>query len=113
MTVFNRFSNDCSTMEAQKGVFKSILLSAATTLLLITIYATFCVGPGYWEPNDGQPAESLFVAKASNTAVSRMEEEQQNNLPGFGSWFDGCKSVYLDGGSNRGVQIRKPCVRGK
>ena len=93
-------------MEAQKGVSKSIFLSTAATFLIITIYATFRVGPGYWDPNDGQSAASLFVAKVSNTAVSRMEEEQQGEL-GFGSWFDGCESVYLDGGSNMGVQIRK------
>jgi len=90
-------------MEAPKRVSKSLLLSAAVTFLIVIIYGTFRAGPDSWEPNEERPASFLSFAKNFQLPISR----KKNNLPGFGSWFDGCKSVYLDGGSNRGIQIRK------
>lgn len=80
------------------------MLSSAITLFIIAIYAAFHVDAGYWEPNeDGRPNAMKVFQLASGTGG----RTQQKSLSGFGSWFDGCKSVYLDGGSNVGIQIRK------
>lgn len=90
-------------METQKRVSKSVVLSAAVSFLIIIIYGTVRAGPGFWDLNEERPNGFSSIAQAFQLSASR----QQNNRPGFGSWFDGCKSVYLDGGSNVGIQIRK------
>jgi len=76
-------------MEAPKGVSNSLLLSAAVTFLIVIIYGTFRAGPDSWEPNEKRPASFLSFAKNFQLPVSR----KKNSLPGFGSWFDGCKSL--------------------
>jgi hypothetical protein len=56
-----------------------------------------------WEPISDLTANLLApIQDHEGTITMRSKEE-----PGFGSWFDGCKHVYLDVGSNRGIQIRK------
>ena len=54
-------------------------------------------------PKLANPSVVWFLLFVPNTSRSRLQSDES----GFGSWFDGCQYVYLDVGTNVGVQIRK------
>jgi hypothetical protein len=76
-------------------------LGAIALLLWIFVYDTGLSGENVVSRQDFQPAS------ASKTHPDDSSSHIRNNEAGFGSWFDGCQYVYLDVGTNVGVQIRK------
>lgn len=94
-------------MKTRKRVPKSLYLSAGVTLFTIAIYAMSHIKIGLRGPPEERPSRSPPFQSALHVAAARDLRRQKSDQPGYGSWFDGCEYVYLDGGSNMGLQIRK------
>ena len=58
-------------------------------------------------PRENRPSDFPPFQKDLHVAAARNLGNEGTDQPGYGSWFDGCEYVYLDGGSNMGLQIRK------
>ena len=100
-------SKGYSTMKTKKGVSKSLHLGAGVTLFTIAIYALSHIGFGLRELREDRPSHFPPFQSALHVAAAKDLGGQENDRPGYGSWFNGCKYVYIDGGSNMGLQIRK------
>jgi len=86
-------------MESRRG---HLLVACVILLLLYIKFSPFT----YF----GVKYDLSMVAKSINQTESLHAALNARDLyaeEGFASWLDGCRLLYLDVGTNRGVQIRK------